>query len=246
MVLSFLNSMHLVYMMYADIPSQYDLPNCTNQQFLQLRKPWLINFKRYNSACRHYFQKPPNRIVHLSNHYSATRMYLAYSGGLCSAFTQLAEFLFHAAIYWFSHAIVTCMRPFDHMLYAAWASNWLMLHGYPANLLTILGALNQPSLSVSKSLQKAWAVSRSQQHHLSFIWYWSAFCLYYSHLTQISTISLSLLLQQSLQRSNEPMKQVKHGQNQSFKSCDYYANHKTTCGVHTQSRCACAKNRTRP
>ena len=44
-----------------------------------------------------------------------------------------------------------------------------MLHGYPANLLTILGALIQPSLSVSKSLQEAWAVSRSQQHHFLFI-----------------------------------------------------------------------------
>ena len=34
---------------------------------------------------------------------------LAYSGVLCSAFTQLSEFLFRAAIYWFSHAIVTCI-----------------------------------------------------------------------------------------------------------------------------------------
>ena len=44
-----------------------------------------------------------------------------------------------------------------------------MLRGYPASLLTIPGALNQPSLSVSKSLRKVWAVSRSQQHHLHVI-----------------------------------------------------------------------------
>ena len=63
----------------------------------------------------------------------------------CTLPSQLSEFLFRAAIYWFSHAIVTCMLPFDHVPYAAWGSNWLMLRGYPASLLTILGAPNQPS-----------------------------------------------------------------------------------------------------
>ena len=106
--------------------SQYDLPNHTNRQLLQVWKPWLINFKRYNSAYRHYFQKPPDRIVHLSNLYNATRMDLAYGGVLCSAFTHLSEFLFRAAIYWFSHAIVTRMRALDHVPIAAWASNWLI------------------------------------------------------------------------------------------------------------------------
>ena len=106
--------------------SQYDLPNHTNRQVLQVWKPWLINFKRYNSACRHYFQKPPDRIVHLSNLYNATRLDLAYGGVLCSAFTHLSEVLFRAAIYWSSHAIVTRMRPLDHVPYAAWASNWLI------------------------------------------------------------------------------------------------------------------------
>ena len=108
------------------IASQYDLPNHTNWQFLQVWKPWLINFKCYNSACSHYFQKPPDIIVHLSNLYSATRTDLAYGGVLCSAFTHLSEFLFRATIYWFSHAIVTRMRPLDHVPYAAWASNWLI------------------------------------------------------------------------------------------------------------------------
>ena len=96
MVLSYLNSMQLVYVMYADIhrmASQYDLPNHTNRQVLQVWKPWLINFKHYNSACKHYFQKPPDRIVHLSNLYNATRMDLAYGGVLCSAFTHLSEVL---------------------------------------------------------------------------------------------------------------------------------------------------------
>ena len=98
----------------------------SNPPSLRAWKPWLINIKRYNSACRHYFQKQPDRIVHLSNLYSATRTDLAYSGVLCSAFTQLSKFLFRAAIYCFSHAIVTCMWPFDHVPYAVWASNWLI------------------------------------------------------------------------------------------------------------------------
>ena len=55
-------------------------------------------FKRYNSACRH-FQKPSDRIVHLSNLYSATKIELAYDGVLCSACTQLAISSFCAAIY---------------------------------------------------------------------------------------------------------------------------------------------------
>ena len=49
-----------------------------------------------NTACRHYFQKPPDRIVHLSNLYSATK---TYGGVLCSAFTQLAISPLHATIY---------------------------------------------------------------------------------------------------------------------------------------------------
>ena len=38
---------------------------------------------------------------------------------LCSAFTQLAFSPLRAAIYSFHHAIVTRMRPFDHVPYAA-------------------------------------------------------------------------------------------------------------------------------
>ena len=111
---------------FHPMASQYDPPNHTNQQFLQVWKPWLINIWCYNSACRHHFQKLPDRIVHLSNLYSATRTDLAYGGVLCSTCTRLSEFLFRAAIYWFSHAIVTCMRPLHHVPYAAWASNWLL------------------------------------------------------------------------------------------------------------------------
>ena len=76
----------------------------------------------YQPVCRHYFQKPPDGIVHLSNVYNATRMDLAYGGILCSTFTHLSELLFRAAVYWFSHATVTRMRPLDHVPYAAWAS----------------------------------------------------------------------------------------------------------------------------
>ena len=52
-----------------------------------------------NTACRHYFQKPPDRTVHLSNLYSATKTELAYGGVLCSAFSQLPVSTLRAAIY---------------------------------------------------------------------------------------------------------------------------------------------------
>ena len=58
---------------FQRMASQYDLPNHTNWHFLQVWKLWLINFKHYNSPCRHYFQKPPGRIVNFPNLYSATR-----------------------------------------------------------------------------------------------------------------------------------------------------------------------------
>ena len=53
------------------------------------------------------------------------------------------------------------MQSFDHMPYAAFASNWLTLCGCLAGLLTILGALNKHFEVSAKSQTKA--VSRSQQ-----------------------------------------------------------------------------------
>ena len=110
-------------------------------------------FQALYSACRHYFQKPPNRIVHLSNLYSAKEWTLHMVEFCALTFTQLSEFLFRAVIYWFSYAIVMHMWPLDHMLYASncpidgiWVPSWSAYHP--------IGALNKPSLDVSKSLQK--------------------------------------------------------------------------------------------
>ena len=106
-----------------------------------------------------------------------------------------------------------------------------MLRGYPAGLLTILGAL---SLGVSKSLRKDLAaVSRSQQHHLSSFGiglpsvYTTVnqrrFRQFRSHYRFTSRCKGA-----TKQRSNEA---ETTGQNQSSKSCDYYVHHKT-CGVN--------------
>ena len=51
--------------------------------------PLMQHLCSMNTACRHYFQKPPDRIVHLSNLSSAAKTELAYGGVLCSAFSQL-------------------------------------------------------------------------------------------------------------------------------------------------------------
>ena len=46
---------------------------------------------------------------------------------------------------WLHQIIVTCMWPFGHVPFAAFASNSLqLLHGYLTGLLTILGALKKP------------------------------------------------------------------------------------------------------
>ena len=62
------------------VTSQYDLPNHTNQQIQKVWKPYL--------ACRQHFQKPPDRMIHLSNLYSATTTDLAYSG-VCAPLVSL-------------------------------------------------------------------------------------------------------------------------------------------------------------
>ena len=147
MVLSYLNNRYTCFIFHR-VASQYDLPNYTNWQFLQPWKPQLISFQRYNSAHRHYFRKPPDRIVHLSNLYSDTEMELAYNGVLCSAFTQLATSPLWPFTGPIMHAIVMCTRSFDHVPYAAFASNQLTTTTWVPTLasqLTILGTLHKPS-----------------------------------------------------------------------------------------------------
>ena len=86
-VLSYLNSMYVVNVMYADIPSGgFSIrPSQPYKLTISAGVQATVNFQHYNSVCREYFQKPPGRIVHLSNPYSATRKDFTYGGILCSA-----------------------------------------------------------------------------------------------------------------------------------------------------------------
>ena len=96
-------------------------------------------------------QKSLDRIVHLSNLYSAIETKLAYDGVLCSAFTQLATSPLRAAIYWSHHAIVTCMHHLITCLMQLLLQTSLhLVRRYLASLLTILGTLHKPSRDVSK------------------------------------------------------------------------------------------------
>ena len=60
MVLSYLNSMQLVYVTSHRMASQYNLPNYTNQQFLQVWKPWLINFQPISQLVDTIFKSNSN------------------------------------------------------------------------------------------------------------------------------------------------------------------------------------------
>ena len=148
--------------------------------------PQLINFQRYNSACRDYFQKPPDRIVHLSNLFSTTKTELAYMA-FCAP--PLHNSLYHPFVRPFTSFVTPLSRACGHLITCLMQlllqTRFELLRGYLASVLTILRALQQNHHGQTKAL------SRSQQHHSS---YWSSFCLFYSHLTQDSTISLSVQL----------------------------------------------------
>ena len=87
---------------------------------------------------------------------------------MCSACTQLSEFLFCVAIYLFSRAIVLRAAIRSHALCSfgfKLADRYYV--GTQAGLLIILEALNKPSLGVSKSLQTG--LSGFQKSELSFV-----------------------------------------------------------------------------
>ena len=85
---------------------QNDFPNHTNRRFLWLWWTKRSNFCHYSSACRQYFQKPPDQIVHICKLYTATKMDLKLDKGglLCSASKPSSESCFHAAISRSCHA----------------------------------------------------------------------------------------------------------------------------------------------
>ena len=87
------------------------------------------------------------------------------------------------------------MQPFDHVLHAAFASNLLTAPTWVPSWSAYhsIGALNKPFRGVSKitinRLRQFPEVSSIIRHSFGI---GHPFFLYYSHLTKVSTISLSV------------------------------------------------------
>ena len=123
-----------------------------------------------------------------------------------------------------------------------------MLRGYPASLLTILSALNK-HLSVSQITTED--LGGFQKSAASFV-IRSVLSAFSQVILQSSKIGLDRIFAVIItspvaakeQRSNKT--EITAKTRPKLVSCDYYANHKTTCGVRTQSRCVRVKNGPRP
>ena len=89
---------------------------------------------------------------------------------------------------WLHQTIVTRVRPFGHVPFAAFASNWLTAATWVPNW-SAYHSRSTEETTLRNYKNHYEAVSRAQYHHSSFVWYCHLF-LYCSHLTSVSTISL--------------------------------------------------------
>ena len=159
------------------VASQYNLPNHTNQQLLQVWKhSWSassaitqlagIIFKSHSTEYSTSFQTRQCYIQERNLHTVTFCAPPLHNYPFVWSFTSP---IMHAC----GH-LITCL------MQILLQNSLQLLRGYLASLLTILRVLKEPSQGVSKITTKA--VSRSQ-HHSSFVRYWSSFCSYYTHLT---------------------------------------------------------------